>query len=73
MPLSELFLNKLGSPAKGSQYVCFAPRLTDVNESVSLQHVVMVGGFSASNWLVNQVKEQLEPIGYSVYRSENYQ
>jgi len=73
MLLSELFSNRRGFPAKGSLYVCFAPRFTDANKSVSLQHVVMVGGFSASNWLVNQVKEQLEPIGYSVYRSENYQ
>ena len=35
------------------------------------QHVVLVGGFSASDWLFSKVYESLTPLGLNVVRPEN--
>ena len=36
------------------------------------QHVVLVGGFAASDWLFSNVCELLTPLGLNVVRPENY-
>jgi hypothetical protein len=35
------------------------------------QHVVLVGGFAASDWLFSNVYELLTPLGLNVVRPEN--
>ena len=37
-----------------------------------LQHVVLAGGFAASDWLFNKVHEKLLPHGLNTIRPENY-
>jgi hypothetical protein len=37
-----------------------------------VQHVVLVGGFSASDWLVTKVSQVLSPKGLNVVHPENY-
>ena len=36
------------------------------------QHVVLVGGFAASDWLFNKVHEALTPLGLNVLRPESH-
>ncbi|KAJ3518814.1 hypothetical protein NMY22_g13495 [Coprinellus aureogranulatus] len=38
----------------------------------SIKHVVLVGGFSASDWLLAKVEEALAPKGLNVLRPENH-
>jgi hypothetical protein len=35
------------------------------------QHVVLVGGFAASDWLFNKVYQSLTPLGLNIVRPEN--
>ena len=36
------------------------------------QHVVLVGGFAASDWLFTKVYEILTPLGLNIVRPENH-
>ena len=36
------------------------------------QHVVLVGGFAASDWLFIKVHELLTPLGLNIVRPENH-
>jgi hypothetical protein len=36
------------------------------------QHVVLVGGFAASDWLFAKVYEKLTPLGLIIVRPENH-
>ena len=36
------------------------------------QHVVLVGGFAASDWLFSKVYELLTPLGLNIVRPENH-
>jgi len=36
------------------------------------QHVVLVGGFAASDWLFTKVHELLTPLGLNIVRPENF-
>ena len=36
------------------------------------QHVVLVGGFAANDWLFTKVYELLTPLGLKIYRPENH-
>ena len=36
------------------------------------QHVVLVGGFAASDWLFSKVYESLSPLGLNIVRPENH-
>ena len=36
------------------------------------QHVVLVGGFAASDWLFSKVHELLTPSGLNIVRPENH-
>ena len=36
------------------------------------QHVVLVGGFAASDWLFSKVYESLTPLGLNIVRPENH-
>jgi hypothetical protein len=36
------------------------------------QHVVLVGGFAASDWLFNKVHEALTPLGLNILRPESH-
>ena len=38
----------------------------------TIQHVVLVGGFAASDWLFEKVQSSLTPKGLKVTRPENY-
>jgi len=37
-----------------------------------ISHVVLVGGFAASDWLFSRVQDLLTPVGLNVVRPENY-
>lgn len=59
----------------------FEPSITCVVNAVREQrrnahkpfsHVVLVGGFASSDWLYDNVREHLEPEGFSVIRPENH-
>lgn len=39
---------------------------------IFLQHVVLVGGFSASDWLFEKANEALKPMGLNVIRPANH-
>ena len=36
------------------------------------QHVVLVGGFAASDWLFNEVHKELTSLGINILRPENH-
>ena len=36
------------------------------------QHVILVGGFAASDWLFTRVHELLTPLGLNIVRPENH-
>jgi len=38
----------------------------------TISHVVLVGGFAASDWLFNKVHDVLTPIGLNIVRPENH-
>jgi len=40
--------------------------------NVGFQHVVLVGGFAASDWLFNEVHQQLLPHGLNIVRPQNH-
>ena len=42
------------------------------NNVLYFQHVVLVGGFAASDWLYTKVYELLTPLGLNIVRPENY-
>ena len=46
-----------------------AGRLFDI---VDWQHVVLVGGFAASDWLYKKVSEALKEKGFSVVRPDHH-
>jgi hypothetical protein len=39
---------------------------------IVIQHVVLVGGFAASDWLFENVQSSLVPVGLNVIRPENH-
>ena len=39
---------------------------------VDWQHIVLVGGFAASDWLYKQVSEALKKKGFSVVRPDHH-
>ena len=41
------------------------------NHVLYFQHVVLVGGFAASDWLYSKVQELLSPLGLNIVRPEN--
>ncbi|EFI28249.1 hypothetical protein CC1G_14274 [Coprinopsis cinerea okayama7 len=43
-----------------------------IRSAQNVKHVVLVGGFSASNWLWEKVSESLKPLGVEVFRPQNY-
>ena len=42
------------------------------NHLLYFQHVVLVGGFAASDWLFSKVYELLTPLGLNIVRPENH-
>jgi len=38
----------------------------------TFQHVILVGGFAASDWLFNKVRDKLIPHGLNIIRPENH-
>jgi hypothetical protein len=42
------------------------------NHPLYFQHVVLVGGFAASDWLFTKVYETLTPLGLNIVRPENH-
>ena len=42
------------------------------NNLFCFQHVVLVGGFAASDWLFSKVYELLSPLGLNIVRPENH-
>jgi hypothetical protein len=42
------------------------------NHLLYFQHVVLVGGFAASDWLFSKVHEILTPLGLTIVRPENH-
>jgi len=40
--------------------------------NVAFQHIVLVGGFAASDWLFNQVHQKLLPHGLNIVRPPNH-
>lgn len=36
------------------------------------QHIVLVGGFSSSDWLYSQVSDALTPLGLQIIRPDNH-
>ena len=42
------------------------------NHHLYFQHVVLVGGFAASDWLFSKVHELLTPLGLNIVRPENH-
>ena len=42
------------------------------NHLLYFQHVVLVGGFAASDWLFTKVYGLLSPLGLNIYRPENH-
>ena len=42
------------------------------NHLLYFQHVVLVGGFAASDWLFTKVHEMLTPLGLNIIRPENH-
>ena len=43
-----------------------------LNHLLHFQHVVLVGGFAASDWLFTKVYELLTPLGLNIVRPENH-
>ena len=72
--LSKQSLNKRTVHIKRSQSV-FTPYYLNIvfaNHILYFQHVVLVGGFAASDWLFSKVYELLTPVGLNVVRPENH-
>ena len=42
------------------------------NHLLCFQHVVLVGGFAANDWLFAEVFERLTPLGLNIIRPENH-
>ena len=42
------------------------------NHLLCFQHVVLVGGFAASDWLFSEIYELLTPLGLKIFRPENH-
>ncbi|KAJ2922255.1 hypothetical protein H1R20_g14829, partial [Candolleomyces eurysporus] len=60
---------------------CFEPSVACVIEAIKLQKqtahfpiesVFLVGGFSASDWLFEKVRDAIQPLGIGVFRPEDY-
>jgi tRNA A37 threonylcarbamoyltransferase TsaD len=47
-------------------------RFPYISHLPNFQHVVLVGGFAANDWLFNQVQELLTPTGLNIVRPENH-
>ena len=53
--------------------LCLSPYVIDfVLTTSTIQHVVLVGGFAASDWLFNSVYTPLQKLGLNVVRPENH-
>ena len=37
---------------------------------INVQHVVLAGGFAASNWLLSEVQRSLEPFRLNIFRPD---
>ena len=73
--LSKQFLNKRTVHIKRFQSVFTRYYLNIFFANtffVYFQHVVLVGGFAASDWLFSKVYELLTPVGLNVVRPENH-
>lgn len=53
---------------------CIVNAVTEQRKSAhkGISHVVLVGGFSASDWLFEKVHEALKPVGLTVIRPANH-
>jgi hypothetical protein len=53
---------------------CIVKAVLDQRKSAhkTISHVVLVGGFAASDWLFNKVHEALTPLGLNILRPENH-
>jgi hypothetical protein len=63
--------NTAHKPVSVSLYVPFF-KYRFSNYLPYFQHVVLVGGFAASDWLFSKVNELLTPLGLNILRPENY-
>ena len=43
-----------------------------LNHPLYFQHVVLVGGFAASDWLFYKLHDLLAPVGLNVVRPDNH-
>ena len=50
----------------------FKYRVPIGNLLLYFQHVILVGGFAASDWLFTELNESLTPLGLNVVRPGNY-
>jgi len=53
---------------------CIVKAVLDQRKSAhkTISHVVLVGGFAASDWLFNKIHEALTPLGLNILRPENH-
>jgi len=52
--------------------VCHLVFLVAICPELGFQHVVLVGGFAASDWLFNEVHQKLLPHGLNIIRPQNH-
>ena len=52
--------------------VCHLVPLIAIFLELGFQHVVLVGGFAASDWLFNEVHQKLLPHGLNIVRPQNH-
>jgi hypothetical protein len=55
-----------------SLYTSFLKYPFFYNHPLYFQHVVLVGGFAASDWLFSKVYEILTPLGLNIIRPDNH-
>ena len=70
--LSKQSLNKRTVHIKRFRSVIMCRSLNIVFQTLYFQHVVLVGGFAASDWLFSRVYEFLTPLGLNIVRPENH-
>ena len=63
--------NSAHKPISVSLYSSFF-RYWFSNHLLYFQHVVLVGGFAASDWLLSKVHEFITPLGLNIVRPENH-
>lgn len=52
------------------QFRCVSHQLKQNAAQLPSQSVFLVGGFSASTWLFEKVRERIEPLGLTVSRPD---